>query len=134
MDERCGLIEPMGSLRQCGFIGPHEQKTGRHGYLCVAATMLADEDQSCSAISHSQNDGLALPRLDRLHSDEKFTDRLVKILKPKLRSDLCCRKSKTQLLRARIDVRQRRGIGLKAEFGRRHGNKLYICFPGAKGK
>ena len=44
MDERCGLIEPVSSLRQCGFIGPHEQKTGCHGYFCVGATILADED------------------------------------------------------------------------------------------
>jgi hypothetical protein len=52
MDERCGLIEPVDSLRERGFIGPHEQKTGRHGYFCVGAAILADEDQSCCAISH----------------------------------------------------------------------------------
>ncbi len=51
-DQRCGLIEPVDSLRQCGFVGPHEQKTGRHGYFCVGAAILADEDQSRSAIGH----------------------------------------------------------------------------------
>jgi hypothetical protein len=35
----CGF----GNL-ECGFIGPHEQKTGRHGYFCVGATIPADED------------------------------------------------------------------------------------------
>jgi hypothetical protein len=43
MDERCGLIDPVDRL-ECGFIGPHEQKTGRHGYFCVGATIPADED------------------------------------------------------------------------------------------
>jgi len=44
MDERCGVIGSVSSLRYCGFIGPHEQKAGRHGYFCVGATILADED------------------------------------------------------------------------------------------
>src|SRR6185295_9348182 len=72
---------------------------------------------------------------DRLHSDdEKFTDRLIKILKPELRSDLGRRKSKPELSRARIDVRQRRGLGLKAEFGHRYCNKRHVHFRGADGK
>jgi hypothetical protein len=52
MDERCGLIEPADSLRQCGFMGPHEQKAGRHGYFRVGAAILTDEDQSRSTIGH----------------------------------------------------------------------------------
>jgi hypothetical protein len=66
--------------------------------------------------------------------DDRLTERLVKILQPELRSDLCCRKSKTQLLSARINVRQRRGIGLKAELGRRHRNKRHVGFHSANGK
>ena len=27
-----------------GFIGPHEQKTRHHGYLCVGAAILTDKD------------------------------------------------------------------------------------------
>jgi hypothetical protein len=52
IDERCGLIEPLGSLRYYGFIGQHEQKTASHGYFGVGAAILADDDQSCSVISH----------------------------------------------------------------------------------
>src|SRR5260370_31862825 len=75
------------------------------------------------------------PRLEWFHwDDEKLSDRVVKILKPQLRSDLSWRKSKTQLLGARINVRQRRSIGLKAEFGRRHRKKLRVCFRSAEGK
>src|SRR5260370_33931919 len=75
------------------------------------------------------------PRLEWFHwDDEKLSDRVVKILKPQLRSDLSWRKSKTQLLSARINVRQRRSIGLKAEFGRRHRKELHVCFRYAKGK
>src|SRR6185295_9645987 len=94
------LLRSAASVRSDKLVGGclrlHEQKARYHGYFCVGAAILADDDQSCAAISHTQDDGLALPCLDWFHSDdEKFTDRLVKILKPQLRSHLCCRKSKT---------------------------------------
>jgi hypothetical protein len=38
------------------------------------------------------------------------------------------------MLSARIDVRQRRSLGLKAEFGCRHRKKLHLCLDSAKGK
>ncbi len=60
--------------------------------------------------------------------------RLVKILKPKLSSDLRRRKSKAQLLSARIDLSQRSCIGLKAELDRRHCEKLHVCLRSAEGK
>jgi hypothetical protein len=49
MDERCGFIERLDGY---GFDGSHEQKTAPHSYLCVSAAILADEDQSRSAIGH----------------------------------------------------------------------------------
>jgi hypothetical protein len=44
MDGRGDIIEHVRSLGRRGFIGPHEQKTGRHGYFCVGAAILADQD------------------------------------------------------------------------------------------
>jgi hypothetical protein len=44
MAERCGLIDPADRLCQGGFIRPHEQEAGRHGYFCVGVAISADED------------------------------------------------------------------------------------------
>src|SRR4051794_13882098 len=122
-------------LGRSGFMGPHEYKTGCRGDLCVGAAILADEDKSRAAIDYIQDDGRALPGPDRLHSDdEKLTDRLVEILKPQLWSDFCSREAETQLFGARIDVRQQRSVGPKAQFGCRHREKLYARFRGANGK
>src|ERR1700741_4539637 len=71
-DERCGLGQPTGGLCQCGFIGPHEQKTGCNGYLSVGTTILADKSESRSKISHRQNDRLPFPCLYRGHFHAKF--------------------------------------------------------------
>jgi hypothetical protein len=43
MAEHYGLIDSSNRLRQCGFIGPHEQEAGRHGYFCIGAAISADE-------------------------------------------------------------------------------------------
>jgi len=131
MDKCYGLL----FLGRRALIGPHKYKTGCHGDLRVRAAILADENESRSAIGYIQDDGGARPRPDWLHSDdEKFTDRLVEILQPQLWPDFCRRKSETQLFGARKNVRQRRSIGLKAEFGCLHRKKLYVCFRAAKGK
>ena len=115
MDKCYGLL----FLGRRALIGPHKYKTGCHGDLRVRAAILADENESRSAIGYIQDDGGARPRPDWLHSDgKKFTDWLVKILKPQLRTYLCRRKFKTQQLSSRINRRKRHSIGLKAEFGR----------------
>ena len=101
----------------------------------LGAAILADEDQSRSAIGDGQNDRIAVPRPDRRHSDdEKFTDRLVKILQPQLRTDLGRRKSKTQLLGAGINLRQRRSLALKAECGHRDSKQLHARSAERKGR
>jgi hypothetical protein len=116
-------------------MGPHEYEAGCRGDLCVGAAILADEDESRAAIGYIQDDGGALPGPDGLHSDdEKFTDRLVKILKPQLWSDFCSRQAETQAFGARIDVRQQRSVGPKAQFGCRHREKLDARCRGANGK
>ena len=116
-------------------MGPHEYKTGCRGDLRAGAAILADENESRSTIGYIQDDGGALPGPDWLHSDdEKLTDRLVEILKPQLWSHFCSRKAETQLSGPRINVRQQRRVGPKAQFGRRHREKLHACCRGADGK
>ena len=116
-------------------MGPHDYKTGCRGDLRAGAAILADENESRSTIGYIQDDGGALPGPDRLHSDdEKLTDRLVEILKPQLWSDFCSREAETQAFGARIDVRQQRRVGPKAQFGCRRREKLYARFRGADGK
>jgi len=54
----------------------------------VGAGISANEHQPSATIGNNKNTGLALLRFDWRHPDvEKFTDRLIKILKPKLRTD-----------------------------------------------
>lgn len=116
-------------------MGPHEYEAGCRGNLSIGAAILADENESRAAIGYIQDDGGALPGPDWLHSDdEKFADRLVEILKPQLWSNFCSREAETQAFGARIDVRQQRSVGSKAQFGRRHREKLHACCRGADGK
>ena len=125
---RC-LIKP---VNRRSFVWPFEYEARDRWYCGVSTAILADEDKSGSAIGYAQNDLLAGPGLDRVHSNgEKFTHGLVKILKPQLRADLCCCNPQTEPLRARVNCGQGHSVRNEAKRGRRYGNEIDLLFSGA---
>ncbi len=103
-------------------------------YFGLGSAVLSDEDQSGAAICYIQNDRIAAPRLDWLHSDdEKFTDGLVKVLDTQLRADFGRRKFKAELSSARVDVGQGHGIEREPKLDWRYEDKLHTCLARAKG-
>ncbi|MET4486100.1 hypothetical protein ABIA94_001659 [Bradyrhizobium sp. LA7.1] len=102
-------------------------------YFGGGFAVLADEDQSGAAICYIQNHRLATPRLDWLHSDdEKFADRLVKILDAQLRTDFGCREFEAELSSTRVNIGQGHSIGRESKLGWRYEDKLHVCRARAK--
>lgn len=101
---RCsGIIDEYGPRLE--LMGPRENETRCHGYFRLGSAVLADQDQSGSAICHIKNNRVATPSVDWLHSDsEKFPHGLVEILDAQLRADFGRSKFKAELSSARVNV------------------------------
>src|SRR5262249_43145618 len=121
---------PYGSthlLARGEIAAPHEHEARRHRDLRFRIAVLANQDHSLAAVGDHQYDRLAGPGADRLHADvQELADRLVEILQPKLRTDLGAGELEAELLRLRVDIRERHGPAAEAEVGRRHRDEVDV--------
>src|SRR3954471_9923892 len=112
-----------------------KDEPGRHGHFRLGSPILTDKDQSSTAIGYIENDRLAVPCLDRLHTDgEKLSHGLIEILDAQLGTDFGPRKFDAGLASASVEIGQGYGFGRKPELRRRDQNQFRLRLVGSKGE